>query len=52
MVDSAEGQKPSEPDIPQWRGWLGRVGDDWWATAVAGLATMLAVTDLLPKIPW
>jgi hypothetical protein len=28
---------------------LARIGVDWWATIVAGV---LAVLDLLPKIPW
>lgn len=32
--------------------WYARVGVDWWATIVAGVITLLAVTDLLPKIPW
>jgi hypothetical protein len=32
--------------------WYVRVGTDWWATIVAGAMTVLAVTNLLPKIPW
>jgi hypothetical protein len=31
---------------------LGRIGVDWWATIVAGIVVLLAVTGLLPKIPW
>jgi hypothetical protein len=31
---------------------LGRIGVDWWATIVAGVLAVLAVLDLLPKIPW
>ena len=31
---------------------LERVGDDWWATLVAGVIVALAVADALPKIPW
>jgi len=41
-----------ETDTPQWRGWLERVGDDWWATLLAGVIVALAVADVLPKIPW
>jgi hypothetical protein len=33
-------------------GRLGRVGVDWWATIVAGVIVLLAVLDILPKIPW
>lgn len=32
--------------------WYARVGVDWWATIVAGVITVLAVTNVLPKIPW
>jgi hypothetical protein len=35
-----------------WADGVGRVGVDWWATIVAGVITVLAATDLLPKIPW
>jgi hypothetical protein len=31
---------------------LGRIRVDWWATIVAGVLAVLAVLDLLPKIPW
>ncbi len=31
---------------------LGRIGVDWWATIVAGVIVVLAVFDVLPKIPW
>ena len=31
---------------------IGRVGTDWWATIVAGVIVLLAVTNVLPKIPW
>jgi hypothetical protein len=31
---------------------LGRIGVDWWATIVAGVFVVLAVLDVLPKIPW
>jgi hypothetical protein len=44
----------SEPgtDKPSWAGTVGRIGVDWWATIVAGVITILAVADVLPKIPW
>ena len=32
--------------------WYARVGTDWWATIVAGAIALLAVANLLPKIPW
>ena len=35
-----------------WAERLGRIGIDWWATIVAGVIAVLAVADLLPKIPW
>ena len=28
------------------------IGVDWWATIVAGVLVVLAVADVLPKIPW
>jgi hypothetical protein len=31
---------------------FGRIGVDWWATIVAGVIVVLAVFDVLPKIPW
>ena len=37
---------------PGWQGAVGRIGVDWCATIVAGAIAVLAVTDLLPKIPW
>ena len=48
----AEATDVVETDTPQWRGWLERVGDDWWATLLAGVIVALAVADVLPKIPW
>ena len=32
--------------------WYARLGIDWWATIVAGAIAVLAVANLLPKIPW
>jgi hypothetical protein len=32
--------------------WYARLGVDWWATIVAGAIAVLAVANLLPKIPW
>jgi hypothetical protein len=31
---------------------LAGIGGDWWATIVAGVVVLLAVSGLLPKIPW
>lgn len=36
----------------RWGRLLGEVGVDWWATALAGVITVLAVAGVLPKIPW
>jgi hypothetical protein len=52
MVENAPPQRGPESDTLQWRGLLERVGDDWWATLLAGVITALAVADLLPRIPW
>ena len=35
-----------------WAERIGRIGIDWWATIVAGVIVLLAVSGLLPKIPW
>jgi hypothetical protein len=35
-----------------WTDAVGRLGTDWWATIVAGVITVLAVANVLPKIPW
>ncbi|MEV6064999.1 hypothetical protein AB0L82_00465 [Nocardia sp. NPDC052001] len=35
-----------------WLDALGRLGADWWSVIVAGVATVLAIFDALPKIPW
>jgi hypothetical protein len=41
------------PTLPSsWPDAVGRIGVDWWATIVAGAIAVLAVTNLLPKIPW
>jgi hypothetical protein len=45
-------ESSSGKESPAWADTLGRVGTDWWATIVAGVITLLAVTNLLPKIPW
>ena len=50
-----EGVPEKDPDALQGLDWAARVGSvsvDWWATAVAGLIVVLAVADVLPKIPW
>jgi hypothetical protein len=28
------------------------LGVDWWAVIVAGVVVVLALADVLPKIPW
>jgi len=43
-------QPSSEPQ--EQASWYARAGTDWWATIVAGAITVLAVTNLLPRIPW
>jgi hypothetical protein len=35
-----------------WTDTVGRLGTDWSATIVAGVITVLAVANVLPKIPW
>jgi uncharacterized RDD family membrane protein YckC len=45
-------QSPTEKESPAWADTLGRLGTDWWATIVAGVITVLAVANVLPKIPW
>ena len=42
----------TSPKSPAEAPWYARVGVDWWATIVAGVITVLAVANLLPKIPW
>jgi hypothetical protein len=29
-----------------------KVSLDWWATLVASVIAALAITDVLPRIPW
>lgn len=43
--------RPS-PEAQERASWYARVGTDWWATIVAGVITVLAVANVLPKIPW
>jgi hypothetical protein len=31
---------------------IARIGVDWWATIIAGAIALLAVANVLPKIPW
>jgi len=48
------GSDRGAPDAPQQAGeqQLGGLSVDWWATIVAGVFVVLAVLDVLPKIPW
>jgi uncharacterized RDD family membrane protein YckC len=45
-------QGPADNESPAWAEAVGRLGTDWWATIVAGVITVLAVANVLPKIPW
>ncbi|MCW2655777.1 MAG: hypothetical protein JWR32_6753 [Mycobacterium sp.] len=51
VVDSAPPDSEGE-DTPRSGGWIARIGADWWAVGVVGVTTVLAVADVLPKIPW
>jgi hypothetical protein len=31
---------------------VNRLSEDWWATLLAGVIVVLAVADVLPRIPW
>lgn len=42
--------QPIPPDHTATHRW--NIGLDWWATIVAGVIVVLAVADVLPKIPW
>jgi hypothetical protein len=33
-------------------GWYARIGTDWWSVILVGAITVLAVANVLPKIPW
>jgi hypothetical protein len=44
---TAHSEKPAA-----WADAVGSLGTDWWATIVAGVIVLLAVTNVLPKIPW
>jgi uncharacterized membrane protein YdfJ with MMPL/SSD domain len=48
---ASESTAPHEKSAA-WADAVGRVGTDWWATIVAGVVVLLAVTNVLPKIPW
>jgi hypothetical protein len=46
-------ESPTASDTSgSWATAVGRLGTDWWATIVAGVVTVLAVANVLPKIPW
>jgi len=48
------GSDQGAPDAPQQaeEQRLGGLSVDWWATIVAGVFVVLAVLNVLPKIPW
>ena len=53
MTQPGPEPSPQSPTVPaESASWVGRIGTDWWATIVAGAITVLAVANLLPKIPW
>ena len=52
MSEDVSTESGGDANPPQWRGWLERVGDDWWATLVAGGIVALAGAHVLPKGPW
>ncbi|WP_139361036.1 hypothetical protein [Mycobacterium sp. D16R24] len=31
---------------------MARISVGWWATTIAGVIALLAVANVLPKIPW
>jgi hypothetical protein len=39
-------------DNESWATRLQGIGVDWWATIVAGVIVLLAVANVLPRIPW
>ncbi len=39
-------------DGPPTTSLIARIGVDWWATIIAGVIALLAVANVLPKIPW
>jgi hypothetical protein len=43
---------PAPEESASWTDTVGRLGTDWWATIVAGVITVLAVANVLPKIGW
>ena len=44
-----ESREPAATDATRGRF---TIGVDWWATIVAGVFVVLAVANVLPKIPW
>ena len=52
MGEDVSTESGGDANTAQRRGWLERVGDDWWATLVAGVIVALAVANVLPKVPW
>lgn len=47
-VPAPDDPEASASEVSGWR----RIGVDWWAVIVAGVFVVLAVADVLPKIPW
>lgn len=40
------------PRPGRWIRRLGSISVDWWATLLAGVIAVLAIADILPRIPW
>ena len=51
MIDEQSGASAPAEDQPT-RSLIARIGVDWWATIIAGVIALLAVANVLPKIPW
>lgn len=48
MTDEPSGASPDQSPPSR----IARISLDWWATIIAGVIALLAVANVLPKIPW
>ncbi|AMU66802.1 hypothetical protein [Mycobacteroides abscessus] len=51
MTDEQSGAAASTDARPS-TSLIARISIDWWATIIAGVIALLAVANVLPKIPW
>ncbi|AGM29981.1 hypothetical protein [Mycobacteroides abscessus] len=51
MTDEQSGAAASAGAPPS-TSLIARISIDWWATIIAGVIALLAVANVLPKIPW